>query len=90
VYHDCLQVFNEHPSRLLSVGVIQGLVAEATDCVGEDAAPGLQARTPLLTTDLSRQAYRYMLEQSQGRTMLEFQELMTVFQVRTALQEFGL
>ena len=28
-------------------------------------------------------AYRYMLERSQGRTMLEFKKLMTVFQVIT-------
>ena len=30
-------------------------------------------------------AYRYMLERSQGRTMLEFKELMTVFQVLTLI-----
>ena len=35
-------------------------------------------------------AYRYMLERSQGRTMLEFKELMTVFQVLTLDLELDL
>jgi len=60
-------IYNEHPSRLLSTSIIEKLMEEAQ---GQDSAdsPGLAA-------------YRYMLERSQGRTMLEFKELMTVFQL---------
>jgi len=62
-------VYNEHPSRVLTAEVIHKLVEEAGSQV-EDCAdsPGLSA-------------YRYMLERSEGRTMLEFQEIMTVFQL---------
>ena len=35
-------------------------------------------------------AYRYMLERSQGRTMLEFKELMTVFQVVIVILSYGI
>jgi len=68
-------VFNEHPSRIISLEMIARLVSEAEDTrltqtQGEyvDSAPGINA-------------YRYMLEQNVGKTVLEFQEVMTVFQL---------
>ena len=48
---------------------------------------GSQATNPLLTqvadpnTDPGVNAYQFMLEQNVGKTMLQFQELMTVFQL---------
>jgi len=67
-------VFNEHPSRIISLEMIARLVAEAEDSLKiqnkehEDRGAGINA-------------YRYMLEQNVGKTVLEFQEVMTVFQL---------
>jgi len=68
-------VFNEHPSRIISLEMIARLVSEAEDSLhnqnqdeGGDRSAGINA-------------YRYMLEQNVGKTVLEFQEVMTVFQL---------
>jgi len=65
-------VFNEHPSRRINESVIKELVKEATESLQND---GKESGDPGVA------AYKYMLDQSVGRTMLEFQELMTVFQL---------
>lgn len=65
-------VFNEHPSRRISDDFIEKAVAEAKASFkgspGDDSNSGIEA-------------FRFMLEANKGRTMLEFQELMTVFQL---------
>uniref|UniRef100_A0AAG5DGH9 LIX1-like protein n=1 Tax=Anopheles atroparvus TaxID=41427 RepID=A0AAG5DGH9_ANOAO len=68
-------VFNEHPSRRISDDFIEKAVTEARasfkgDQNQEDDGP-----------DTGIGAFRFMLETNKGRTMLEFQELMTVFQL---------
>jgi len=64
-------LFNEHPSRQLSREVVTRLV--------EEARHSLQVADP--SADPGVNAYQFMLEQSVGKTMLQFQELMTVFQL---------
>lgn len=67
-------VFNEHPSRRISDDFIEKAVAEArASFKGEPE----EADNP--NTGIG--AFRFMLETNKGRTMLEFQELMTVFQL---------
>ncbi|XP_025833102.1 protein limb expression 1 homolog [Agrilus planipennis] len=67
-------VFNEHPSRRISDDFIEKAVAEArASFKGEPE----EADNP--NTGIG--AFRFMLESNKGRTMLEFQELMTVFQL---------
>ncbi|XP_070564909.1 protein limb expression 1 homolog [Ptychodera flava] len=67
-------VFNEHPSRKISHEFIEKVVAEAKNSFqGSDE----DADNP--NTGIG--AFRFMLESNKGRTMLEFQELMTVFQL---------
>ncbi|UYV80473.1 LIX1L [Cordylochernes scorpioides] len=62
-------VFNEHPSRRISDDFIARAVAEAQESYkGEPLDAGIEA-------------FQYMLRANRGRTMLEFQELMTVFQL---------
>jgi len=65
-------VFNEHPSRTITEDVIDKLIEEARQslqsCASDTVDPGISA-------------YKFMLEQNSGKTMLEFQELMTVFQL---------
>lgn len=68
-------IFNEHPSRKITPEVISKLVSEAKDSIkvldadtGDASHPGISA-------------YQFMLEQNVGKTMLQFQELMTVFQL---------
>ncbi|XP_065355567.1 protein limb expression 1 homolog [Calliphora vicina] len=67
-------VFNEHPSRRITDEFIEKAVQDAwTSFKGnlkENDAP-----------DTGIGAFRFMLESNKGRTMLEFQELMTVFQL---------
>jgi len=66
-------VFNEHPSRRISDEFIEKAVQEArTSFKGETSNDG---------SDAGIGAFRFMLEANKGRTMLEFQELMTVFQL---------
>uniref|UniRef100_UPI00358DEFED LIX1-like protein isoform X1 n=2 Tax=Myxine glutinosa TaxID=7769 RepID=UPI00358DEFED len=67
-------VFNEHPSRRITDEFIERSIAEAAaSCEGnigdaDDPNTGLGA-------------FRFMLESSKSKTLLEFQELMTVFQM---------
>ncbi|XP_055927110.1 protein limb expression 1 homolog [Argiope bruennichi] len=69
-------VFNEHPSRRISNDFIEKAVEEAKSSF----------KLPTDTDDADKShsgidAFRFMLESNKGRTMLEFQELMTVFQL---------
>eukprot|EP00106_Octopus_bimaculoides_P014386 XP_014781828.1 PREDICTED: LIX1-like protein [Octopus bimaculoides] len=67
-------VFNEHPSRKISDDFIEKAVGDALAAFkgkkedAEDANTGIGA-------------FKFMLEANKSRTMLEFQELMTVFQL---------
>jgi len=61
-------VFNEHPSRRITDEFIQKAVSEAAFAQNGTEEGGVSA-------------FRFMLETNRGRTMLEFQELMTVFQL---------
>jgi LIX1-like protein len=59
-------LFNEHPSRTITADYIEEAILEAVR-EGHDTG-GINA-------------FRTMLEVAQGRTMLEFQEMMSVFQL---------
>lgn len=59
-------VFNEHPSRQISDDFVSQAVHDARASFG--GSQGVEA-------------FRFMLEANRGRTMLEFQELMSVFQL---------
>ncbi|XP_064477094.1 LIX1-like protein [Ornithodoros turicata] len=61
-------VFNEHPSRKISDDFIEKAVQEARASFQGLESGGVEA-------------FRFMLETQRGRSMLEFQELMTVFQL---------
>jgi len=66
-------LFNEQPTRKITKEFIDSAVGEAAHTMGggrgeTDSGTGIGA-------------YRFMLEQNLGKTMLEFQELMTVFQL---------
>nr|CAD7447040.1 unnamed protein product [Timema bartmani]CAD7590899.1 unnamed protein product [Timema genevievae] len=67
-------VFNEHPSRRISDDFIEKAVAEARSSFKGDPEEADNPNTGI-------GAFRFMLETNKGRTMLEFQELMTVFQL---------
>jgi LIX1-like protein len=67
-------VFNEHPSRKITDKFIDKAVGEA---MGSFRGKGDETDNP--GTGIG--AFRFMLESNRGRTMLEFQELMTVFQL---------
>ncbi|XP_017780247.1 PREDICTED: LIX1-like protein [Nicrophorus vespilloides] len=67
-------VFNEHPSRKISDDFIEKAVAEARSSFKGDQEEADNPNTGI-------GAFRFMLESNKGRTMLEFQELMTVFQL---------
>ncbi|KPI95113.1 PREDICTED: LIX1-like protein [Papilio xuthus] len=69
-------VFNDHESRLISDHFIEKAVAEAR---ASFAGAGDNAHSQ--DTNAGIAAFRFMLEANKGRTMLEFQELMTVFQL---------
>ncbi|CAH0727581.1 unnamed protein product, partial [Brenthis ino] len=68
-------VFNEHESRRISEHFIEKAVAEARASFAGDAATHKQDPNAGIA------AFRFMLEANKDRTMLEFQELMTVFQL---------
>ncbi|CAD6222676.1 hypothetical protein G9C98_005034 [Cotesia typhae] len=78
-------VFNEHPSRKITDDFIEKAVAEARASFnkpaptsnGQSQNNGDEKEDP--NTGIG--AFRFMLECNRGRTMLEFQELMTVFQL---------
>ncbi|EEB15655.1 conserved hypothetical protein [Pediculus humanus corporis] len=67
-------VFNEHPSRKISDDFIEKAVAEARASFKGNPSEADNPNTGV-------GAFRFMLEANKGRTMLEFQELMTVFQL---------
>ncbi|NXH49209.1 LIX1L protein, partial [Dicaeum eximium] len=67
-------VFNEHPSRRITDDFIEKSVAEAL--ASFNGSPE-EADNP--NTGIG--AFRFMLESNKGKSMLEFQELMTVFQL---------
>ncbi|XP_055713499.1 protein limb expression 1 homolog isoform X2 [Phlebotomus papatasi] len=68
-------VFNEHPSRRISDDFIEKAVNEARASFKGGDGEGTDG------PDTGIGAFRFMLEANKGRTMLEFQELMTVFQL---------
>jgi len=66
-------VFNEQPTRKITQDFIDNAVSEASQAhsgvrLEADSGTGIGA-------------YRFMLQQNLGKTMLEFQEVMTVFQL---------
>jgi len=67
-------VFNEQPTRKITQEFIESAVREASQGYG-----GVRGDMENGGTGVG--AYRFMLEQNLGKTMLEFQELMTVFQL---------
>lgn len=67
-------VFNEHPSRKISDKFVDKAVAEALASFHGNVDEVDNPNTGI-------GAFRFMLESNKGRTMLEFQELMTVFQL---------
>merc|ERR1719273_2188956 len=67
-------VFNEQPTRKITQDFIDNAVSEAS----QSQHPGVRADTE---PSSGIGAYRFMLQQNLGKTMLEFQELMTVFQL---------
>ncbi|ELT91510.1 hypothetical protein CAPTEDRAFT_172058 [Capitella teleta] len=67
-------VFNEHPSRKISDDFIEKSINDAMVMFKGNT---VDCDNP--TTGIG--AFRFMLESNKGRTMLEFQELMTVFQL---------
>ncbi|KAK9391296.1 LIX1-like [Crotalus adamanteus] len=67
-------VFNEHPSRRITDEFIEKSVIEALASFNGNRE---EADSP--STGIG--AFRFMLESNKGKSMLEFQELMTVFQL---------
>ncbi|KAG5843041.1 LIX1-like protein [Anguilla anguilla] len=67
-------VFNEHPSRRITDEFIEKSVSEALASFNGNRE---EADNP--STGIG--AFRFMLESNKGKSMLEFQELMTVFQL---------
>ncbi|XP_068151247.1 protein limb expression 1 homolog [Drosophila tropicalis] len=67
-------VFNEHPSRRISDEFIEKAVQDA-----QTSFKGTPQNSEGQESGIA--AFRFMLEANKGRTMLEFQELMTVFQL---------
>ncbi|XP_015263838.1 PREDICTED: LOW QUALITY PROTEIN: LIX1-like protein [Gekko japonicus] len=67
-------VFNEHPSRRITDEFIEKSVLEALASFNGNRE---EADNP--STGIG--AFRFMLESNKGKSMLEFQELMTVFQL---------
>ncbi|KAK2084163.1 LIX1-like protein [Saguinus oedipus] len=68
-------VFNEHPSRRITDEFIEKSVSEAL--ASFNVTKWEEADNP--NTGIG--AFRFMLESNKGKSMLEFQELMTVFQL---------
>ncbi|KAI8781202.1 protein limb expression 1 [Biomphalaria glabrata] len=67
-------VFNEHPSRKITDEFIEKAIADAVTSFQGTTS---DAENP--STGIG--AFKFMLEANRGRSMLEFQELMTVFQL---------
>ncbi|XP_043935933.1 LIX1-like protein [Protopterus annectens] len=67
-------VFNEHPSRRITDDFIEKSVSEALATFNGNREEADNPNTGI-------GAFRFMLESNKGKSMLEFQELMTVFQL---------
>ncbi|XP_030622108.1 LIX1-like protein [Chanos chanos] len=67
-------VFNEHPSRRITEEFIEKSVCEALASFNGNREEADNPNTGI-------GAFRFMLESNKGKSMLEFQELMTVFQL---------
>ncbi|XP_063042012.1 LIX1-like protein [Engraulis encrasicolus] len=67
-------VFNEHPSRRITDDFIEKSVCEALASFNGNREEADNPNTGI-------GAFRFMLESNKGKSMLEFQELMTVFQL---------
>ncbi|KAM5126449.1 LIX1-like protein [Mantella aurantiaca] len=67
-------VFNEHPSRRITDEFIEKSVCEALATFNGNREEADNPNTGI-------GAFRFMLEANKGKSMLEFQELMTVFQL---------
>ncbi|XP_041429682.1 LIX1-like protein [Xenopus laevis] len=67
-------VFNEHPSRRITDEFIEKSVCEALATYNGNREEADNPNTGI-------GAFRFMLESNKGKSMLEFQELMTVFQL---------
>jgi len=67
-------IFNEQPNRKITGEFIEKAVNDAGGSYGS-ASDRLEDRSSGIS------AFRYMLDSNLGKTMLEFQELMTVFQL---------
>ncbi|XP_051926154.1 LIX1-like protein isoform X2 [Hippocampus zosterae] len=67
-------VFNEHPSRRITDDFIEKSVGEALASFNGNREEADNPNTGI-------GAFRFMLESNKGKSMLEFQELMTVFQL---------
>ncbi|NXI38031.1 LIX1L protein, partial [Galbula dea] len=67
-------VFNEHPSRRITEDFIEKSVSEALASFHGNPEEADNPGTGI-------GAFRFMLESNRGKSMLEFQELMTVFQL---------
>uniref|UniRef100_A0A6I8NLW6 RNA-binding protein 8A n=2 Tax=Ornithorhynchus anatinus TaxID=9258 RepID=A0A6I8NLW6_ORNAN len=67
-------VFNEHPSRRITEEFIEKSVSEALASFNGNPEEADNPNTGI-------GAFRFMLESNKGKSMLEFQELMTVFQL---------
>ncbi|XP_034951346.1 protein limb expression 1 homolog [Chelonus insularis] len=79
-------VFNEHPSRKITDDFIEKAVAEARESFNKPASSASSSQSQNSGDEKEDPntgigAFRFMLECNRGRTMLEFQELMTVFQL---------
>ncbi|KOX74294.1 LIX1-like protein [Melipona quadrifasciata] len=79
-------VFNEHPARKITDDFIEKAVAEARASFAKPSATSNSNQTQGSGDEKEDPntgigAFRFMLECNRGRTMLEFQELMTVFQL---------
>jgi len=75
-------VFNEHPSRKISQEFISKAVGEAKQTFqGGDQVLGSPNGVLDDSPGSGIGAFKFMLESNVGKTMLEFQELMTVFQL---------
>lgn len=68
-------VFNEHPSRKITGSFIDAATSDALNSFQPSSKDDVTNRS----TGIG--AFCFMLEQNKGRSMLEFQELMTVFQL---------
>ncbi|CAG5115435.1 unnamed protein product [Candidula unifasciata] len=67
-------VFNEHPSRKITDEFIEKAILDALNSFQGSSSDADNPSTGI-------GAFKFMLEANRGRSMLEFQELMTVFQL---------